>query len=153
MAAKRLEGEVNQLTHELRGKVSVRCCRGNWQAGPRQLREMPLWQPVPADLLLQRAVQPTPPSLSILPFLLTLLPCLRFAIPSLPSLQEAELERMRNMLRVQAERDERRAQADREAYDRVKRAHAASKVADTPNAAEAAVRMAARDMRPIDICR
>ncbi|PSC71462.1 hypothetical protein C2E20_5039 [Micractinium conductrix] len=86
VAAKRLEGEVNQLTHELRGK-------------------------------------------------------------------EAELERMRNMLRVQAERDERRAQADREAYDRVKRAHAASKVADTPNAAEAAVRMAARDMRPIDICR
>lgn len=63
------------------------------------------------------------------------------------------MERLKQALAAQREREERRQQADREAYERLKQAHAVSKAADTPSAAAAALKAAAREMKPLDILR
>ncbi|KAL4858434.1 hypothetical protein ACK3TF_001414 [Chlorella vulgaris] len=69
------------------------------------------------------------------------------------SVQAGEVERLKQALAAQREREERRQQADREAYERLKQAHAVSKAADTPSAAAAAMKAAAREMKPLDILR
>lgn len=67
--------------------------------------------------------------------------------------QDAELDRHRELLRSQQERDERRSAADKQALDRLKRAYAASKAADTPTGAAATIKAAAKEMKALDICR
>lgn len=59
------------------------------------------------------------------------------------------------MLEAQQDREERRQQADRQAYDRLRRAYAASKAADAPGGAAAALKaaMAELHLKPLDILR
>lgn len=70
-----------------------------------------------------------------------------------PCVQDVELERQRQLLGSQQERDERRSAADKQALDRLKRAYAASKAADTNAGAATTVKAAAKEMKPVDICR
>ncbi|KAL4422033.1 hypothetical protein ABPG77_004849 [Micractinium sp. CCAP 211/92] len=67
--------------------------------------------------------------------------------------KDAELERHRELLRSQQERDQRRCAADQAALDRLKRAYAASKAADTPTGAAITLKAAVKEMKPLDICR
>jgi hypothetical protein len=63
------------------------------------------------------------------------------------------VERLKQALAAQRQREDRLRRADREAYDRLKRAHAASKAADTPAGAAVALKAATRELKPLDIVR
>lgn len=67
--------------------------------------------------------------------------------------QDAEVERLKQVIAAQREREERRQRADCEAYERLKRGYAASKAESTPGGAAAALRAACRELKPLDLMR
>lgn len=65
------------------------------------------------------------------------------------------MERLKGMLAAHQAREERRRAADAEALSRLKQAYAASKAAEAPGAAAAALRagMHGLSLKPLDLCR
>ena len=121
--AKRLAGQVMQLEHELRSKVG----RVQVVDAQRCCRcwELPVWQP-----------------------------CLALSHTFLTScVQGEEVEKLKHHSTAQREREQRRARADKEAYERLKRTWAVSRAAETPSKAAAVVAAAVKELRPTDICR
>ncbi|GAB4819856.1 hypothetical protein N2152v2_006902 [Parachlorella kessleri] len=67
--------------------------------------------------------------------------------------KDGESERLQQRLAAHLDKADRRGKADKAAYERLKRAFAASKGATTPKAGTAFLAHAAKEMRPVDIVR